>query len=108
SLEMFEEVGMDALISKSNVLTDYLEFILNQINAKAKGSKVFEVITPKDRGCQLSVFVHGKGRELFEYLMENGVIVDWREPNVIRLAPVPLYNSFEDLYEFRQILEAGI
>lgn len=108
SLEMFEEVGMDALISKSNALTDYLDFILNQINAKAKGSKVFEVITPKDRGCQLSVFVHGKGRELFEYLMENGVIVDWREPNVIRLAPVPLYNSFEDLYEFGQILEAGV
>ena len=108
SLEMFEEVGMDALISKSKALTDYLEFILNQINAKTKGSKVFEVITPKDRGCQLSVFVHGKGRELFEYLMENGVIVDWREPNVIRLAPVPLYNSFEDLYEFGQILEAGI
>lgn len=108
SLEMFEEVGMEALISKGRTLTDYLEFILNQINAKTKGSQVFEVITPKDRGCQLSVFVHGKGRELFDYLMENGVVVDWREPNVIRLAPVPFYNSFEDLYGFGKILEAGV
>src|SRR5690606_42063324 len=62
-------------------------------SASHKNKKLLEVITPEDRGCQLSLFVHGKGRELFDYLMENGVIVDWREPNVIRLAPVPLYNS---------------
>ncbi|WP_417363567.1 kynureninase [Galbibacter sp.] len=108
SLGMFEEVGMEALLSKSKTLTDYLEFILDEINAKVKHQKTLEVITPKDRGCQLSLLVHGKGRELFDYFMENGVVVDWREPNVIRLAPVPFYNSFEDLYEFGQILEAGI
>lgn len=108
SLEMFDEVGMEALISKSKTLTAYLEYILNDINAKHKNKKLLEVITPEDRGCQISLFVHGKGRELFDYLMENGVIVDWREPNVIRLAPVPLYNSFQDVYEFGQILEAGI
>ncbi len=108
SLEMFEEVGMQALHAKSKTLTAYLEFILDDINIKRNQKKTIEIITPKDRGCQLSLFVHGKGRELFDYLMENGVIVDWREPNVIRLAPVPFYNSFEDLYEFGQILKAGI
>ena len=108
SLEMFEEVGMQALNAKSKTLTGYLEFILDDINSENKNQKTLEIITPKDRGCQLSLFVHGKGRELFDYLMNNGVIVDWREPNVIRLAPVPFYNSFEDLYEFGQILKAGI
>ena len=71
----------------------------------------FEIITPsnpKERGCQLSVFLHGEGRGLFDYLMKNGVIIDWREPNVIRLAPVPLYTSFEDIYRFGQILKSGI
>ena len=71
----------------------------------------FEIITPTnplERASQLSVFLHGEGRALFEYLMKNGVITDWREPNVIRLAPVPLYCSYEDMYEFGQILKEGI
>ncbi len=68
----------------------------------------FEIITPKERGCQLSVFLHGQGRPLFDYLMKNGVITDWREPNVIRLAPAPFYCSFEDMYRFGQILKKGI
>jgi kynureninase len=68
----------------------------------------FEIITPKERGCQLSVFLHGQGKELFDYLMKNGVIVDWREPNVIRLAPAPFYCSYEDMYRFGQILKEGI
>jgi kynureninase len=71
----------------------------------------FEIITPivpEQRASQLSVFLHGEGRPLFDYLMQNGVITDWREPNVIRLAPVPLYCSFEDMYEFGQILKQGI
>ncbi|WP_461533664.1 kynureninase [Sinomicrobium sp.] len=110
SVEMFDEVGMDALIAKRNKLTAYLEFILQQIDAEIPGN-TFEVITPgnqKERGCQLSVFLHGQGRSLFDYLMENGVVTDWREPNVIRLAPVPFYCSFEDMYEFGQILRDGI
>jgi kynureninase len=60
----------------------------------------FEIITPTDpsqRGCQLSLLVHERGRELFDFLAARGIIADWREPNVIRLAPVPLYNSFEDV-----------
>ncbi len=106
SLEMFEEVGMPALLKKQNTLVAYLEFILQQIDQEATGS--FEVITPSDRGCQLSVFLHGHGKELFDYLMKNGVIADWREPNVIRLAAVPFYCSFEDMYQFGQILKSGI
>ena len=109
SVEMFDEIGMEALIEKRNLITAYLEFILHEISKEVNGR--FEIITPKnqeERACQLSVYLHGEGRSLFDYLMKNGVITDWREPNVIRLAPVPLYCSFEDMYEFGQILKAGI
>ena len=109
SVEMFDEIGMDALIEKRNLITAYLEFILHEISKEVNGR--FEIITPKnqeERACQLSVYLHGEGRSLFEYLMKNGVITDWREPNVIRLAPVPFYCSFEDMFEFGQILKAGI
>lgn len=109
SVEMFEEVGMDQLIEKRNKITAYLEFILHEIDKEV--ASTFEIITPanqEERACQLSVFLHGEGRSLFDYLMKNGVITDWREPNVIRLAPVPLYTSYEDMYHFGQILKAGI
>ena len=106
SLEMFDEVGMEALISKRNLIVAYLEFILQEIDKETEVS--FEIITPKDRGCQLSVFLHGQGKDLFNYLMDNGVITDWREPNVIRLAPAPFYCSFADMYNFGQILKSGI
>ncbi len=109
SVDMFDEVGMPALIEKRDRITAYLEYILHEIDREVNGH--FEIITPsepKERACQLSVFLHGEGRQLFDYLMKEGVIVDWREPNVIRLAPVPLYCSFEDMYEFGQILKAGI
>lgn len=109
SVEMFDEVGMEALLKKRDTITSYLEFILDQISNEVNGS--FEIITPKnpqERACQLSVYLHGEGRTLFEYLMKNGVITDWREPNVIRLAPVPFYCSYEDMFRFGQILKAGI
>ncbi len=109
SVELFAKIGMDALIQKRNTITSYLEFVLHQIDREVNGN--FEIITPSnptERGCQLSVFLHGEGRSLFDYLMKNGVIVDWREPNVIRLAPVPLYTSFENIYHFGQILKNGI
>ncbi len=109
SVELFAEIGMEALIQKRNQITSYLEFVLRQIDQEVNGN--FEIITPSnpsERGCQLSVFLHGEGRSLFDYLMKNGVIIDWREPNVIRLAPVPLYTSYEDIYRFGQILKTGI
>ncbi|MBW1297121.1 kynureninase [Aquimarina litoralis] len=109
SLELFDEVGMSALIEKRNLIVSYLEFILHSIDAEVEST--FEIITPanqEERGTQLSVFLHGEGRKLFDFLMKKGVIVDWREPNVIRLAPAPFYCSYEDMYEFGQILKQGI
>ncbi len=109
SVEMFKEVGMDKIINKRNLITSYLEFILKEIDKEVAGH--FEIITPtnqEERACQLSVFFHGEGRSLFDYLMKNGVVTDWREPNVIRFAPVPLYCSFEDMFNFGQILKNGI
>jgi kynureninase len=110
SVEMFAEIGMSKLIKKRDLITAYLEFILHEIDRELDNAQ-FEIITPsnpQERASQLSVFLHGQGRALFDYLMKNGVITDWREPNVIRLAPVPLYCSFEDMYEFGQILKQGI
>lgn len=109
SVEMFDEIGMDAIIEKRDKITSYLEFVLQEIDKEVDSS--FEIITPTnlaERGCQLSVLLHGEGRSLFDYLMKNGVITDWREPNVIRFAPVSLYCSFEDMYDFGQILKKGI
>ncbi|MGY5848875.1 kynureninase [Salegentibacter sp. F14] len=109
SIEMFDEVGMPALIKKRNKIVAYLEYILKEIDKEVESS--FEIITPEaqdERGTQLSVFLHGEGKELFTYLMENGVITDWREPNVIRLAPAPFYCSFEDMFKFGKVLKEGI
>ena len=106
SLTMFEEVGMHKLIEKRKLIVSYLEFILQEIDKEVDST--FEIITPADRGCQLSVFLHGQGKALFNYLMENGVVTDWREPNVIRLAPAPFYSTFEDMYRFGQILKEGV
>lgn len=105
ALEQFDRAGMDRLRAKSEQLTGYLAFIIDTV-AKETNTNL-EVITPMDpaqRGSQLSVLAHGKGRGLFDALTEHGVIADWREPNVIRMAPVPMYNSFEDVYRFGQIL----
>lgn len=109
SLTLFDAVGMPKLIAKRNQLTAYLDFVLQEINKEVHGS--FEIITPEnpsERGCQLSVFLHGEGKDVFDYLMKNGVVVDWREPNVIRLAPVPFYISYEDIYNFGQILKKAV
>jgi kynureninase len=82
-------------------------YILDEINKNANEA-IFEIITPRDeneRGCQVSILTLKNGRSLFEALMGAGVIADWREPNVIRVAPVPLYNSFEDVFRFGKIIE---
>ena len=109
AVTLFDEVGMEKMLLKRDYITAYLEFILKEIDKEVKGN--FEIITPKnqtERACQLSVYFHGEGKSLFEYLMKNGVVTDWREPNVIRFAPVPLYTSYEDIYNFGQILKKGI
>ena len=106
SLELFDEVGMDALVAKSLKLSAYLQVVIE--DASEKSGQAVRIITPKDpkrRGCQISIAVPGKGRQVFEQLTKAGVIADWREPDVIRLAPVPMYNSFEDVFEFGQLLE---
>jgi kynureninase len=104
SLDIFDEAGMPQLLAKSKQLTAYLEYIVSEINKEK--NNCLEIITPKEnRGCQISIVAHGYGKALYNKLIENGVIPDWREPNVIRCAPVPLYNSFEDLYRFGVILK---
>lgn len=104
SLDIFEEAGMDRLLAKGKMLSDYLFYIIDSINA-ATTEKLIEVITPRDaKGCQASMLMRKMGREVFEALKNNGVIADWREPNVIRVAPVPLYNSFEDIHRFGEII----
>ncbi|MEY2963243.1 MAG: kynureninase [Bacteroidota bacterium] len=103
SLDMFEKAGFDNLRAKSLELTAYLQEVLDYIAAETQCD--LEIITPKtERGAQISVLVHGHGKDLFDYLMSEGIIVDWREPNVIRMAPVPLYNSFEDIRGFGETL----
>jgi kynureninase len=111
ALEVFHEAGMDNLIAKAEKLTGYLEFIIDEVSSEQPADKKFEIITPRDktqRGCQISFVAHNRGKNLFTDLLSCGVISDWREPNVIRLAPVPLYNSFEDMYKFGQILKSVV
>jgi kynureninase len=105
SLEMFDKVGMKALAEKGFQLNAYLENIVKY--AEEKNPKLsFEIITPPApaRGCQLSLLTGDNGKDLFDYLTENGVIADWRNPNVIRMAPVPMYNSFEDLWKLGDLM----
>ncbi|EJF10894.1 kynureninase [Pontibacter sp. BAB1700] len=106
SLELFDEAGIANLRAKSEKLTGYLEYLINDVHV---GKEVLEMITPRDpqaRGCQISILVKQNARELFDMLMEAGIIVDFREPSVIRVAPTPLYNSFEEVYRFSEILHA--
>jgi kynureninase len=103
SLNIFHEAGMKNLVAKSKKLTDYLEFLLGQIETNR-----IEIITPNssnERGCQLSIRVKNADKSLFAAITNRGVIADWREPDVIRVAPVPLYNSFADCWKFVQILK---
>ena len=111
SLDIFEEAGgLPALRMKSEMLTGYLEFLINEINLK-KGKELFKIITPKEpskRGSQLSMVCTGDAKGIFNYLSKNGVVGDWREPNVIRLSPVPLYNSFTDIFNAERVLAGSV
>ena len=103
SLDMFQDVGFEKLIKKSKKLTGYFEFLLKQL-----GEDTIKIITPcnpKERGCQLSIQVKNANKTLHDKLTEVGVISDWREPDVIRCAPAPFYNSFEDVYRLVEKLK---
>ena len=108
SLDVFEEAGMERIIQKSKALTGYLFFILDEIN-KLSAERFIDIITPRnenEHGCQVSMLMLKNGKKVFEELKKQSVIADWREPNVIRIAPVPLYNSFEDIFRFGEILRS--
>ena len=100
SLSIFDEVGMDTLVAKSKVLTNFLLFLLDSIETDR-----IEIITPEERGCQLSIRVKNGNKILFDAITEKGVVADWREPDVIRVAPIPLYNSYQDVFNFYSILK---
>jgi kynureninase len=113
SLDMFDEAGMEALRAKAVKMTGYLEYLIESLNDPITDhqspitNRRFNIITPKDpaqRGCQLSILTGDEGKKLFDFLTENGVVADWREPNVIRVAPVPMYNSFEDCWRLADLL----
>lgn len=111
SLDIFDEAGMDRIGEKRDQLTAYLEYVIDDISAKNSDRVTFELITPRDktkRGAQLSIMAKGQGKKLFDALSDAGVVADWREPNVIRIAPAPLYNSYEDCYWFGQLLQEAI
>ncbi len=100
SMDIFDKAGMTALREKSIALTGYLECLLDQ-----QQSKEFSIITPRGperRGAQLSIRVPRNGRAICERLAEQGILCDWREPDILRVAPVPLYNTFSDVLVFVQ------
>lgn len=105
SLSLFDQAGMENLRSKSMELTGFLEHLLQQSTIIHDQVTLLTPLNKEERGCQISIFLKNHGKEIFDYLIDHGVVLDWREPNVIRAAPVPLYNSFQEVYTFVTILE---
>ena len=106
SLQIFAEAKIEKLRVKSIKLSSYLEFLINEI-----GDESIKIITPSDpnqRGSQLSIQMKNADKKLFDWLTKKGVVADWREPDVIRVAPVPLYNSYVDVYQFVSLLKEGL
>jgi kynureninase len=103
ALDIIEEAGMERLLAKGKMLSNYLLFVIDSVN----NNQNIEIITPKnetEKGCQVSMLMKQNGKQIFDELTKQGVIADWREPNVIRIAPVPLYNRFEDVWKFGNIV----
>lgn len=107
SLQLFEQAGVERLQKKSKMLSNYLLFIIDDINTKLH-QPFIQIITPlqeEERGCQVSMLMLWHGRKIFDDLSTEGIFADWREPDVIRIAPVPLYNTFEEVWMFGRVLE---
>lgn len=103
SLDLFDKVGMQALRKKSEQLTGYLEYLIKDL--KNEQIKIITPENPEERGCQLSIQLKNADKSLHQQLMDKHVITDWREPDVIRCAPVPFYNTYEDVYSMVDILK---
>jgi kynureninase len=104
ALEIFAAAGMNRVFQKGQQLSNYLLFILNEVNQQF--ANPIQIITPqKEKGSQISMLVPGQGKRVFEYITKQGIFVDWREPDVIRLAPVALYNTFVEVWQFGQVLK---
>jgi kynureninase len=108
SLEIFKEAKINTLRKKSILLTGYLDFLLGQIQNHENHFTIITPFNPEERGCQLSLLMKRKGKKVFQKLMKAGVITDWREPDVIRVAPVPLYNTFEEVFRFVEIFRKAL
>ncbi|MBC7827992.1 MAG: kynureninase [Chitinophagaceae bacterium] len=106
ALEIFEEAGLEKLFMKGQQLSNYLLYLLNEINSRSK-NKSIDILTPQTeagKGCQVSMLMLKDGRKIFDELGKQGVFADWREPNVIRVAPVPLYNRFKEVWKFAEVM----
>ncbi|RYY50851.1 MAG: kynureninase [Chitinophagaceae bacterium] len=106
ALDVFEEAGWENVFQKAKALNEYLWHVLDEVNAACADNPI-QIITPRsasERGCQVSLLMNRDGKKIFDELKLQSVIADWREPNVIRIAPVALYNSFEDVYRFGEII----
>jgi kynureninase len=107
ALDVFEEAGMAKIASKGKELSAYLIYLLKDLSARIPGAGI-RIITPEnetERGCQVSFAIKDKGKQVFETLMQQGVSAGWREPEVIRVAPVPMYNTFEEVWSFVKMIE---
>ncbi len=108
SLEIFHQAGIKNLRRKSILLTGFMEYLLKQINTDGKYFSIITPSDPEDRGCQLSILMKQSGRKVFDKIMKAGVLADWRDPDVIRLAPVPLYNTFVEVFRFCEIFKKAL
>lgn len=105
SLDLFRKAGIKRLRKKSIALTGYLEFLIREVDPNEDHITILTPPEPDQRGCQLSLFMKKDGKKTFSKLIKHNVIADWREPNVIRVAPTPMYNTFEDVFRFASILK---
>lgn len=107
SLELFDDAGMDRLREKSKKLTGYLVYLLRDYFSEGE----LAIISPEEsehRGCQVSLRIRKKGHQVYQYLLSNNILGDWREPDVIRIAPVPLYNTFSDVHRCVEVMKIGM